>query len=239
LAFVTALQHLPPRQRCVLVLRDVLGFRAPEGAAMLDSTEASVNSALQPARSTLRARVDAAPSEDASLPPSRRGREVVGRFAAAAEAGDVEGMVALHTDDSWPTMPPGRTSTRAASPSPGSSTIGGAGAAPTSSSCPRGQRTARVRLLPARCARGDRPRVRPDGPYLAPRPDLGDHLVWRPCRDGPVRPAARAPRLGRHRIAIGLTGEPVPPTIRSGAATNRNSHRSAASQSGTRSSNCR
>jgi hypothetical protein len=103
----------------------------------------------------------------------------------------------------------------------------------------RGQRTARVRLLPARCARGDRPRVRPDGPHLAPRPDLGDHLVWRPCRDGPVRPAARAPRLGRHRMAIGLTGEPVPPTIRSGAATNRNSHRSAASQSGTRSSNCR
>jgi RNA polymerase sigma-70 factor (TIGR02960 family) len=106
LAFVAALQHLPPRQRCVLVLRDVLGFRAREVAAMLDGTEASVNSSLRRARSTLRARVEATPSDDASLPPSRREREVVGRFAAAAEAGDVEGMVALLTDDAWLTMPP-------------------------------------------------------------------------------------------------------------------------------------
>jgi len=106
LAFVAALQHLPPRQRCVLVLRDVLGFRAREVAAMLDSSEASVNSALQRARSTLRARLDAAPAEDASLPPSRRERDVVGQFAAAAEAGDVEGMVALLADDDWLTMPP-------------------------------------------------------------------------------------------------------------------------------------
>jgi RNA polymerase sigma-70 factor (TIGR02960 family) len=106
LAFVAALQHLPPRQRCVLVLRDVLGFRAGEVAAVLDSSEASVNGALQRARSTLRSRLDAAPSEHAALPPSKREREVVGRFAAAVEAGDVEGMVALLADDAWLTMPP-------------------------------------------------------------------------------------------------------------------------------------
>jgi RNA polymerase sigma-70 factor (TIGR02960 family) len=106
LAFVAALQHLPPRQRCVLVLRDVLGFRAREVAAILESTEASVTSALQRARSTLRSRLDAAPSEHGVLPPSSRERAVVGRFAAAAEAGDVEGMVALLADDAWLAMPP-------------------------------------------------------------------------------------------------------------------------------------
>jgi RNA polymerase sigma-70 factor (ECF subfamily) len=90
----------------VLVLRDVLGFRAREVAAMLELSEASVSSALQRARSTLRARLDAAPAEDAPLPPSRREREVVGRFAAAAEAGDVAGMVTLLADDAWLTMPP-------------------------------------------------------------------------------------------------------------------------------------
>jgi RNA polymerase sigma-70 factor (TIGR02960 family) len=95
LAFVTALQHLPPRQRCVVVLSDVLGFRAREVAAILESSEASVKSALQRARSTLRARLEAAPSEHAALPPSKREREVVGRFAAAVESGDIEAVVTL------------------------------------------------------------------------------------------------------------------------------------------------
>jgi RNA polymerase sigma-70 factor, ECF subfamily len=106
LAFVAALQHLPPRQRCVLVLRDVLGFRAGEVAAILDSTEGSVKGALQRARSTLRGRLGAAPSEHATLPRSKRAREVVGRFAIAVEAGDIEGIVALLSDDAWLTMPP-------------------------------------------------------------------------------------------------------------------------------------
>jgi RNA polymerase sigma-70 factor (TIGR02960 family) len=106
LAFVAALQHLPPRQRCVLVLRDVLGLRTNEVAAILDGTEASVKGALQRARSTLRARLGDSASEHAPLPPSRREREVVGRFATAVESGDIEGVVALLSDDAWLTMPP-------------------------------------------------------------------------------------------------------------------------------------
>jgi RNA polymerase sigma-70 factor (ECF subfamily) len=106
LAFVAALQHLPPRQRCVLVLRDVLGLPTEEVASILDSSETSVKGALQRARSTLRARLGVAPSEHAALPPARREREVVGRFATAVEAGDVEAMVALLADDAWLTMPP-------------------------------------------------------------------------------------------------------------------------------------
>ncbi len=106
LAFVAALQHLPPRQRCVLVLRDVLGFRAAEVAAILDTTEASVTGALQRARSTLRARLGDTPSEHDALPRSKRVREVVAQFAIAVEAGDIQAVVALLSDDAWLTMPP-------------------------------------------------------------------------------------------------------------------------------------
>ena len=105
LAFVTALQRLPPRQRAALVLRDVLGYRAAEVAAMLDTTETSVNSALQRARATLEA--IAPPSRDrAPLPRSVAERELVGQFADAFENGRVEQLVALLTDDAWVTMPP-------------------------------------------------------------------------------------------------------------------------------------
>jgi RNA polymerase sigma-70 factor, ECF subfamily len=105
LAFVTALQRLPPRQRAVLVLRDVLGYRAAEVASMLNTTEVSVNSALQRARATLEAQ--APPSrERAPLPRSASERELVGRFADAFENGRVEQLVALLTDDAWVTMPP-------------------------------------------------------------------------------------------------------------------------------------
>ena len=105
LAFVTALQRLPPRQRAVLVLRDVLGYRAAEVASMLNTTEVSVNSALQRARATLEAQ--APPSrERAPLPRSPSERELVGRFADAFENGRVEQLIALLTDDAWVTMPP-------------------------------------------------------------------------------------------------------------------------------------
>jgi RNA polymerase sigma-70 factor (TIGR02960 family) len=106
LAFVAGLQHLPPQQRAVLVLRDVLSFRAAEVAEMLDTSEAAVNSLLRRARTTLDNRLPAAGRERAPLPGSRRERALVGRFADAVEAGDVEGVLALLTDDAWVRMPP-------------------------------------------------------------------------------------------------------------------------------------
>jgi RNA polymerase sigma-70 factor (ECF subfamily) len=106
LAFVVGLQHLPPQQRAVLVLRDVLGYRAHEVAEMLDATEPSINSLLRRARAAFDTRLPAKPRERAPLPDSREEREVVGRFAEAVEAGDVDGMVAVLTDDAWLTMPP-------------------------------------------------------------------------------------------------------------------------------------
>jgi RNA polymerase sigma-70 factor (ECF subfamily) len=105
LAFVTGLQHLPPRQRAVLVLRDVLGFSASETADMLDSSEASITSALQRARVTLENRVPAS-RERAPLPRSERERELLARFAEAFEHGDVERIVEMLTDDALLTMPP-------------------------------------------------------------------------------------------------------------------------------------
>jgi len=106
LAFVTGLQHLPPAQRAVLVLRDVMGFRAAEVAEMLDSSPASVNSALQRARSALDERLPSGTRERAPLPRSARERELVGRFADAFQSGDVAALVALMTDDAILTMPP-------------------------------------------------------------------------------------------------------------------------------------
>jgi RNA polymerase sigma-70 factor (ECF subfamily) len=99
LAFVTALQVLPPRQVAVLILRDVLGFHASEVADMLDSTVDSVNSALKRARAGLeRRRPPAAgsPSEDA----------IVAKFVGAYESADLDAVVALLTDDVFMSMPP-------------------------------------------------------------------------------------------------------------------------------------
>ncbi len=106
LAFITALQNLPPRQRASLVLRDVLGFRSAEVAEMLETTEASVNSALQRARSTIDERMPAGRREAAPLPGSRRERELVARFANAFQEGDVQKVIALLTEDASFTMPP-------------------------------------------------------------------------------------------------------------------------------------
>jgi RNA polymerase sigma-70 factor (ECF subfamily) len=106
LAFVVGLQHLPPPQRAVLVLRDVLGFRAGEVAEMLDTTEPSVHSLLRRARAAFQSRLPATGRERAPVPNSTLERNVLGRFADAVENGDVDGMVALLTDDAWLTMPP-------------------------------------------------------------------------------------------------------------------------------------
>jgi RNA polymerase sigma-70 factor (TIGR02960 family) len=106
LAFLTVLQALPSRQRAVLVLRDVLGFRAAEVATMLDSTDAAVESALKRARLTLAKGLPGPGMEVAPLPDSPQERRVVAGFLRAFEAGDVEAIVAMLTDDAWLTMPP-------------------------------------------------------------------------------------------------------------------------------------
>jgi RNA polymerase sigma-70 factor (ECF subfamily) len=106
LAFIAGLQHLPPQQRAVLVLRDVLGYRADEVADMLDTTAASVNSLLRRARAAFESRLPAAGRDRAPLPNSRLERDVAGRFAEAVEAGDIDAVVAVLTDDAWLTMPP-------------------------------------------------------------------------------------------------------------------------------------
>jgi RNA polymerase sigma-70 factor (TIGR02960 family) len=107
LAFVTALQLLPARQRAVIVLRDVLGFPASEVATTLDASEASVTSALKRARATLRDRLEADAHHDpAPAPNSPIERALVERLTRAYEADDLDGLVALLTEDVWLTMPP-------------------------------------------------------------------------------------------------------------------------------------
>ena len=106
LAFVSAVQHLPPRQRAVLLLRDALGFPSGQVADMLDTSEASVNSALQRARATMTAVLPARDRERAPLPRSARERGLAQRFATAYADDDIDGVVALLTDDAWFTMPP-------------------------------------------------------------------------------------------------------------------------------------
>jgi RNA polymerase sigma-70 factor (TIGR02960 family) len=107
LAFVTALQALPPRQLAVLILRDVLGFHASEVAGMLDSTVESVNSALKRARAGLAGR---RPAEAGRQPPPAPGSPaedaIVARFVSAYEAADIGALVALLTDDVFTSMPP-------------------------------------------------------------------------------------------------------------------------------------
>jgi hypothetical protein len=105
-AFVTALQHLPPRQRAALVLRDVLGFRAAETAAILGCTPDAANNLLKRARATITGHLPPGGRDHAPLPGSPREQQITARFADAFERGDVAAIVALLTDDSMLTMPP-------------------------------------------------------------------------------------------------------------------------------------
>jgi RNA polymerase sigma-70 factor (ECF subfamily) len=103
LSFVAGLQHLPPQQRAVLVLRDVLGFPAAEVASILGTSATAVNSALIRARSGLRSDRDIG---DVPLPKSPAEAEVVSRFVDAFEHFDLDRLVALLTEDARLTMPP-------------------------------------------------------------------------------------------------------------------------------------
>jgi RNA polymerase sigma-70 factor (ECF subfamily) len=107
LAFVTALQVLPPRQVAVLILRDVLGFHASEVAGMLDTTVESVTSALKRARASLQRRQEPAAGRE---PPPASGSPaedaIVAKFTRAWESADMGALVALLTDDVFMSMPP-------------------------------------------------------------------------------------------------------------------------------------
>jgi RNA polymerase sigma-70 factor (ECF subfamily) len=105
LAFITALQLLPPRQRAALILRDVLDFTAREVADILSTTEQSVTSALKRARATL-AREMPTPDQPPPAPGSAAEQQALDRLVRAFEDGNIDAVVALMTDDVWIRMPP-------------------------------------------------------------------------------------------------------------------------------------
>ena len=106
LAFVTALQVLPPRQLAVLILRDVLGFRASEVASLLEVTVESVTSALKRARASLQRRPPPAAGEPPPAAGSPAGDAIAAKFVRAWESADMGALVALLTDDVFMAMPP-------------------------------------------------------------------------------------------------------------------------------------
>ena len=121
LAFVSALQHLPPRQRAVLILREVLNWQAAEVAELLGTSVASVNSALQRARATMSARGREEPPLD---PATADHRALLARYVHAFERFDISALVTLLRDDAVMSMPPynfwlrGRPRSRGGSPDP-------------------------------------------------------------------------------------------------------------------------
>ena len=107
LAFLAAIQHLPPRQRAVLLLREVLGWSAKQTAALLETSVASVNSSLQRARSTMRARLPSRPLEwTSATAPTEEERAVLRRYIDAHDRADVAGFTALLAEDARQAMPP-------------------------------------------------------------------------------------------------------------------------------------
>ncbi|SEF32622.1 RNA polymerase sigma-70 factor, ECF subfamily [Amycolatopsis pretoriensis] len=106
LAYLAALQHLPPRQRVALVLRDVLGWSAKETAELLETSVASANSALQRARATLRERLPAHRTEWTAGDPTAEETALLKRFIAAYEAGDPQAVAKLLHEDARAVMPP-------------------------------------------------------------------------------------------------------------------------------------
>jgi RNA polymerase sigma-70 factor (ECF subfamily) len=107
LAFVAALQHLPPLQRAALLLREVVGFSAAEIAGLLETSAASVTSALQRARVTVAARRPASSQQSTlRMLGDQRTREIAGRYADAMERGDIEALIGMLTQEVTWSMPP-------------------------------------------------------------------------------------------------------------------------------------
>jgi RNA polymerase sigma-70 factor, ECF subfamily len=106
LAYIAAIQHLPPRQRAVLLLRDAIGWSAKETAELLETTVAAVNSALQRARATLGDRVEDRDIRTTSWQPNAEERQLLGRFMRATERADMKEMATLLREDAVFWMPP-------------------------------------------------------------------------------------------------------------------------------------
>src|SRR5262249_7984932 len=100
LAFITGLQHLPPRQAATLVLCDVLGYSPAEAAEMLDTTQTAVKGTLQRARATMN-QFKSTMDEPVPSPGSPEERQLSRRFADAFSAGDLDALIELLTDDAW------------------------------------------------------------------------------------------------------------------------------------------
>ena len=194
LAFIAALQHLPPRQRAVLILRDVLGFSGAEVARVLETTLASVSSALQRAHRAVDERLPEQSQQatlralgDAAL------RDIVRGYVDASERADVSVVVAMLTDDATIAMPPIPTWYR------GHDAVAGflrgwplAGGAALARRPRRRERAAGIRPLPSR--RRGRPLhpARRERPHPARRTDLRDHRVPHAGGVRPLRPARAA-----------------------------------------------
>jgi RNA polymerase sigma-70 factor (TIGR02960 family) len=106
LAFLAAVQHLPPAQRAALIIRDVLGFRAAEAAGILECSVDAVNGLLKRARAAIARELPAGEREQPPLPGSAAERHLVARFTDAYERGDTKAIITLLTDDITLTMPP-------------------------------------------------------------------------------------------------------------------------------------
>jgi RNA polymerase sigma-70 factor (TIGR02960 family) len=106
LAFTAAIQHLPPMQRAVLILRDVLGFRAAEAVGILDCSTDTVNGLLKRARAAVARELPPGERERPPLPGSAAERRIVAQFTDAYERGDTKAIIALLANDASLTMPP-------------------------------------------------------------------------------------------------------------------------------------
>jgi RNA polymerase sigma-70 factor (ECF subfamily) len=223
LAFIAAIQHLPPRQRAVLILRDVLGWSAKDAASLLEVSVASVNSALQRARATLRDRLGerrtkwARPAE-----PSEEERKLLRRYVDAHERADADALAELLRDDARLTMPPhptwyaGREAIRIAArqgfdPDFGQlrTLVTAANRQPAAAPLPETAGRIAVPAARARRASGRRPTRR------------GDHLVRVPRTVPGVRPAAGAPPSDEFPRIFVVDGKRPPAT----RETNENENR--------------
>ena len=205
LAFITALQLLPPRQRAAVLLRDVLGFHASEAARILDVSEESVTSALKRARAALERH---RPSAQLPAPPpgSPAERELVERLTAAFESADVDAIIAMMTEDAWLTMPPlplavpGPQARRRVPYRHGVPAWLDRPAHPG-----QGERPARVRLLCPRPRHRQLLHGRADGPHPVRHPGLGDDTLRSGC-PAQIRAPAIPQQLKLTRIRSSIAG---------------------------------